>query len=675
MSQARKPKQAATIMALMKSLGRPTAFTGVCRGLALMAERARRCGEYDKFVSRMDFLGQIKENEISTLKQIIQIAEQYRNKIVKELEEKINAIKLNVHSKTKEEIDDEIEKTIENAIMANANEEGFIPITSTLTFEDAEEPILLTPSDLLQLLTIKPFFEQIWAHFNPDAIKEFLEITGPSLHQRLDAHKIEQLIYDPDSRDLRISPLLKPTLYPLFQNNKSGSEDGYLKLFLDAVEKASSLATNHYDSVGLVLSFHDHAIHLFYDKNNWQITNHSELITRKTTSEVIDVIKLIEQSIRAKELEMKSNESGFNPLPMEQYNNPVPNLIFQLYSDNPPAALKDELDELVQASLTTACQAENFNKRDSSDASVLETAVQAGRDDLLQTLLTTNPKSEIDVNNLNVALTRAVQVGRVELVETLLKADANPHAWKDLIGIAAKNNSMDIVAALVKANAPGVEALLSEAQQKGNFELVKTLLKAGIKGGETLLYKAAEKGDLKLVQAILEAGIDPNIYFIDKTPLFIAAQKGFSECVALLLQHGADAKKPCAMKQNQLQQYGMIYRVIAQVDEYIKNNNNNPTLNVTPYDIAHIFGKENVEKIFLEHNQKKQAADEAVHAEVKQLSSLRDSGKHPFFQAVNQAVNDSPFKALIVENKLEQQNKSQQSDPFEEQSTGKKNKS
>ncbi len=588
MSETRKSDEFASIMELMSSLNLPTDHIGVCFGIALMAERARRCGEYDKFEKRMDFLNQIKKSDISTFTSLIPIAKEYRNEIARKLEEKISDPK-------------QMEETIANVIMANVNKEGLVSIQATTSLDNDVEPIQLMPEDVLQLLSINAFFEQIWAHNNPDAIKEFLEIKGPSLYQRLDTYKIEQLIYDPDSKDARTSPLHEPSVYPLFRNSESGFEDVNLKLFLKSVQEAAHLTTGSDESVGLVISFHAHVIHLFYDKNKnrWQLTDHSTLTNCRSIDEVVQEITLTAKERGRKLKELK--EGGSNPSPEEVSENQIPNLVIQLYSDNPPEALKNKLEEIVQASLTTACNDHNIQQRDSHIFSVLNVAVQTGRNDILCTLLETYPKIESDLSN---ALHLAVQIGRLELVETLLNAGAKANVSDSLVALAAKRNHMEIVETLVKNKVPGGEALLSEAVQKENFELIKTLLNAGVQGGVKLLYNATEKGKIKLVQTILEARIDPNKIFFDKTVLFVAAQKGYAECVELLLQYGADPKVAFAMPIGQLLQYGNYgENVKTQVEEYIKTNTSQSTqmFHLTPSHIAHIFGRDNIEKILLAH--------------------------------------------------------------------------
>ena len=65
-----------------------------------------------------------------------------------------------------------------------------------------------------------------------------------------------------------------------------------------------------------------------------------------------------------------------------------------------------------------------------------------------------------------------------------------------------------------------------------------------LSGNDAALQTAAFKGDLGEVQALIENKADVNAVNKDgATPLFMAAQGGHREIMALLLDHGADAKQ------------------------------------------------------------------------------------------------------------------------------------
>lgn len=50
---------------LMKELQYLTTSNGVCLGLTYMAERARRCGQFNQFKIRMDYLSHLEEGQIA----------------------------------------------------------------------------------------------------------------------------------------------------------------------------------------------------------------------------------------------------------------------------------------------------------------------------------------------------------------------------------------------------------------------------------------------------------------------------------------------------------------------------------------------------------------------------------------------------------------------------------
>lgn len=208
----------ASIITLMAELKFPTDEGGVCLGLALMAERARRCGQYDKFKERMDYLEQLDSNQLSSL---------------------ISAAK-------------------EHSRLLRSNP-SMPPLTK-------DEEILLT---------IEAFFFQIWVFFKPDAIQDLLELKGEKFHQK-DTHKVEAFMYDIASNEKDISPLNEPKKF--FLTDTTLNNVPSLQKFLEKIQLASQ---NQQLSLGVVIDSGAHTIHVFYDNqaNNWKLTNHSDLGT------------------------------------------------------------------------------------------------------------------------------------------------------------------------------------------------------------------------------------------------------------------------------------------------------------------------------------------------------------------------------------------------------------
>src|SRR6185503_5154497 len=115
--------------------------------------------------------------------------------------------------------------------------------------------------------------------------------------------------------------------------------------------------------------------------------------------------------------------------------------------------------------------------------------------------------------------------------------------WKVLIAVLG-------LMPMLLAMRPVDESLLA-ASSKGDLGEVQTLLKreanvnAANEEGTTPLFIAAEKGHRDIVALLLDKGADVKQERADsgEPPLFIAAQEGHREIVALLLDHGADVKQ------------------------------------------------------------------------------------------------------------------------------------
>ncbi|WP_298624385.1 hypothetical protein [uncultured Legionella sp.] len=98
------------IIDLMKELNYPTNDDGVCRGLALMAQRACWSGQFEQFQKRMNYLSTLQPNQLHVL---LDMAKQHDKDL-----------------------------------------------------RDNKTTIPLSQNEQI-LLTVDAFFFQIWAHFNP----------------------------------------------------------------------------------------------------------------------------------------------------------------------------------------------------------------------------------------------------------------------------------------------------------------------------------------------------------------------------------------------------------------------------------------------------------------------------------------------------------------------------
>ncbi|HTR00404.1 MAG TPA: ankyrin repeat domain-containing protein [Candidatus Acidoferrum sp.] len=203
--------------------------------------------------------------------------------------------------------------------------------------------------------------------------------------------------------------------------------------------------------------------------------------------------------------------------------------------------------------------------------------VNAGQHDAALKLVTAGT----DVNQASVdgttALHWAAYKQDVALVELLLKHGANPNRHNDYgatpMSVASENGNYTIMQALVRAggdiespNAEGQTVLMAVART-GNTDTAKLLLDKGAKvnvkenwGGQTALMWAASQQQPAMIKLLLKHGAEvnargkdqdwprwvtsePRIKALDTggfTPLLYAAREGCSECVAALLDGGAD---------------------------------------------------------------------------------------------------------------------------------------
>ncbi|XP_013380839.1 ankyrin repeat and KH domain-containing protein mask [Lingula anatina] len=196
-------------------------------------------------------------------------------------------------------------------------------------------------------------------------------------------------------------------------------------------------------------------------------------------------------------------------------------------------------------------------------------AAHAGHTQCLELLL--NSKFT-DVNWRNfeglTALFFAVKQQHVDCVSLLLRHGADPNLSSELEGnpldIAAAANDVKIAKMLVDHGAD-VNAqnhylkytALHSAVNSKSADVVEFLLAQGSQlslsdeNQMTAFVHAALKGDIKCLTLLLEEAKKQGLpHLVDvgaydhATPLFLAAQEGYVDCVELLLKHGADPNIP-----------------------------------------------------------------------------------------------------------------------------------
>ncbi|MFC1478069.1 ankyrin repeat domain-containing protein [Candidatus Margulisiibacteriota bacterium] len=152
-------------------------------------------------------------------------------------------------------------------------------------------------------------------------------------------------------------------------------------------------------------------------------------------------------------------------------------------------------------------------------------------------------------------LMRVVRDNRTDIVKLLIKADVNE--WgKSLLFMAAGSGRTDIIKLLIEADfninikdSPNNKEILSLIKKKDKdivSLLVLPILLKEANNGKTALMVAAKRGRTEVVKLLIEAGADLNLKNVeDRTALMIAAEKGHTEIIKLLIEAGADLNAEC----------------------------------------------------------------------------------------------------------------------------------
>lgn len=156
------------------------------------------------------------------------------------------------------------------------------------------------------------------------------------------------------------------------------------------------------------------------------------------------------------------------------------------------------------------------------------------------------------------------------MTRLLLHYKAKPNLWDNLLTVtplhyAASSGSAECINLLVKAGAQvnaGIEkrSALHFAVQKNSLKCVHLLLQYGCSPNppqiyvETPLHIAAEMGFVDCLKALLSSGADVSAQMGNKrnTALHLAAEDDFSDCVAALIEAGAPVNARNADEQTPL---------------------------------------------------------------------------------------------------------------------------
>ncbi|MFA6302964.1 MAG: ankyrin repeat domain-containing protein [Legionella sp.] len=351
-------------ISLMKVLDCPTNEGGNCWGIALSAEIARSNSSYEQFIMTMKFIAKLDP------------------------------------------------KTVRSSI----DDAGY---KSAIQFQE------LTPDEKM-LLTIRPFFIQVYNYQNPLSLQLKLEVKGPYISQN-DLKKTTELIRK-DEGNTRLVSLDNYQRFLLFSEIKDGSRN--LINFLDKI-KSSTI------EVGFLIGTESHVVHLFYDMNNsmWMLTSHSSLRSYRETTALVQSLMLIEFASRGSHIFCATlflNELHEGSGLVNELNSLSENSLIK-FRDGTTTDFVDScgrtllhiaaynglinvVNALFEQPLT------KINQVDKKGATPLYTAAENGQLTLVNAFLN-NPETEVNktTNDGETPLFTAAKNGHLDVVDALIK--------------------------------------------------------------------------------------------------------------------------------------------------------------------------------------------------------------------------------------------------------------
>lgn len=210
-----------------------------------------------------------------------------------------------------------------------------------------------------------------------------------------------------------------------------------------------------------------------------------------------------------------------------------------------------------------------MNQPAEGDKYPLHTAARLSQIQVLDSLLTTNPKATLQIDeDGRLPLHWACTTGNTDIIRSIL--DAAPKRSFDPDAVDSSGWTALMICASLKDNAglPAIELLLARdadpkiasntganaihfATSKGNIEVVRHLLANGAsarvkdKRGQLALHRAAAGGNLPLVKLLLKEGKSPvNATDVDGlTSLHHAISEGHGDVAVELMKQGAETGK------------------------------------------------------------------------------------------------------------------------------------
>ena len=277
----------------------------------------------------------------------------------------------------------------------------------------------------------------------------------------------------------------------------------------------------------------------------------------------------------------------------------------------------------------------DIKANDNKTALVL--ASQQKHPQAVELLLEYGAKDNLDITLACVAAIKEVHINTIKLLLEL-KAQVNYRQWGTLSALegASENGRIDIVKLLLDHGSHEFLGLaIKRASRNGHIYIVKLLLEHGADYlGWALVEAILNKHD-DITELLLKYGakVDEDDWFhiLDEPPLIIAVEKGDTDMVKLLLEHGAKQEMGWAITEAIWNEHAEIVQLLsergAQVDD--DDRFEDEMLDEPALVTASMNGNSNVVKLLLEHGAKKYlgwAITEAIrneHAEIVQLLSER----------------------------------------------------
>lgn len=271
-------------------------------------------------------------------------------------------------------------------------------------------------------------------------------------------------------------------------------------------------------------------------------------------------------------------------------------------------AAKNGQNEMVKVLIQSGA---TINQINYENVSALSIAVQKGHFEIVKILLENEANINLAMLDGSTPLFHAAGRGYVALVELLIKNGAAINQasaqGKSPLYIAVQEGQLEIAKILIESGAAVNQAEnygaspLWIAAQHGNLKLIKILIEKGKAkvnqpkiNGISPLWIAAQHNHLEVIRFLIKKGamIDQGAY-TGATPLFIAAQKGWSLTTLELLVSGACPhlsffNTADGFLEFSKQQYSP--SIEDRMLRWIQQQEKKPILSMKPHEIAEIMG-------------------------------------------------------------------------------------